>query len=174
MRFALAVVGLVLAASTAHASPPITIVEWSDFACGHCARVRPTLDALDRAYPAQIRWVHRTLPLDEDNTLAAEASYAAAAQGHYRAMSDRLFALHGRVDRATVEQIARELGLDVARLRHDLDARVFRPQIDADIAEAHRRGVRGAPTFFIDGRRLAGEQPLAAFVRVVDAALAAR
>src|SRR5262245_11486219 len=55
---------------------PITIVEWSDYACGYCNRVQSTLDHLNRLYPDQIRWVHRTLLLDEDYTLAAEASLA--------------------------------------------------------------------------------------------------
>ena len=71
---------------------PVTIVEWSDYACGFCNRVQPTLDRLDQLYPGQIRWVHRTLPLDEDFTLAAEAAHAAAAQGRFRAMHSRMFA----------------------------------------------------------------------------------
>jgi protein-disulfide isomerase len=180
MRLAIAL-GIVLAATSARAAPaegpanaPITITGWTDFACGYCSRVRPTLDALDKKYPAQIRWVHRTLPLDEDNTLAAEASYAAAAQGRYRAMSDRLFAVRGNVDRAAVESIARELGLDLARFRAALDAQTYRRQIEADVRAARKLGVRGAPTFFINGHRLAGNQPLEAFVHVVDEVLAVR
>ena len=50
----------------------VTIVDWSDYACGYCNRVQDTLDRLDRLYPGLIRWVHRTLPLDDDNTIAAQ------------------------------------------------------------------------------------------------------
>src|SRR5690348_10189542 len=84
------------AASTGPADAPITIVEWSDYACAFCIRVQHTLDHLTRLYPGQIRWVHRTLLLDDDFTLAAEAALAAGAQGKFRPMHERLYALHGR------------------------------------------------------------------------------
>ncbi|MEO7095449.1 MAG: thioredoxin domain-containing protein, partial [Polyangiales bacterium] len=97
------------------ADAPVTIVYWSDYACGYCYRVQATLDTLTRMYPGQLRWVHRTLPLDEDETTGAEAALAAAAQGQFRPMNDRLYALAGHVDRAAVELLARELGLDMVR-----------------------------------------------------------
>jgi len=154
------------------ADAPITIVEWSDFACGYCVRVQEKLDGLVRLYPGQLRFVHRTLPLDEDNTLAAEAALAAAAQGRFRPMSDRLYALHGRVDRPAVELIARDLGLDMLRFRAELDTHVHRKQIEADVADATALGVDGTPAFFINGRPVHGNQPLKVFVDVVDQELA--
>jgi protein-disulfide isomerase len=151
---------------------PITIVDWSDYACGFCNRVQDTLDRLSRLYPGQIRWVHRELPADEDDPLAAEAARAAAAQGRFRPMHDRLFALHGRVDRAGVELIARELGLDMIRFRADLDAGTYRPSIGRDIADAEHLGITGTPTLFINGRVVHGNQPLEVFAQVVDQELA--
>ena len=151
---------------------PVTIVAWSDYACQYCNRAQTTLDHLARLYPGQLRWVHRTLPLDEDNTLAAEAALAAAAQGRFRPMNDRLFALFGRVDRATVELIASDLGLDMVRFRADLDSQTYRPSILADQAAARALGVTGTPTFFINGRPVHGNQPLPVFVDVVDQELA--
>src|SRR5574338_586867 len=73
---------------------PITIVAWSDYACGYCNRVQNTLMHLEQLYPGQIRWVHRTLPLDDEYTLAAEASLAAGAQGKFKPMHSRLYQLH--------------------------------------------------------------------------------
>lgn len=151
---------------------PVTIVAWSDFACGFCYRVQPTLDLLNKLFPGQLRWVHRTLPLDDDETTTAEAALAAAAQGKFRPMSDRLYAMGGRVDRAGVELVARELGLDMVRFRADLDTRVYRPQIDADTKDARTLGVGGTPSFFINGRPVHGNQPLRVFVDVVDQELA--
>ena len=135
---------------------PVTIVVWSDYACQYCGRVQTTLDHLARLYPGQLRWVHRTLPLDEDNTLGPEAALAAAAQGRFRPMNDRLFALGGRVDRPAVELVARELGLDMVRFRADLDSRAHRAAIAADAADARALGVAGTPSFFINGRSLRG------------------
>ena len=151
---------------------PITIVYWSDHSCGYCYRVQATLDTLNRMFPGQIRWVHRTLPLDDDETLGAEAALAAAAQGQFRPMNDRLYALAGHVDRAAVELIARELGLDMVRFRAELDTRAHRPAIAADAAAARALGVSGTPAFFVNGRAIHGAQNLKAFVDVVDQELA--
>ncbi len=115
------------------AAAPVTIVEWSDYACGYCNRVQDTLDRLARVYPGQLRWVHRTLPLDDDNTIAAEAALAAAAQGKFAPMHARLFGVRGRVDRPAVELIAREVGLDMIRFRGDLDAGTYRNVVVADV-----------------------------------------
>jgi protein-disulfide isomerase len=153
------------------ADAPVTIVVWSDYACKHCNLVQGTLDQLWRLYPGKLRLVHRTLPLDPEDTLAAEASLAAAAQGAFRPMHDRLYAVHGKVDRDAVELIARSLGLDLARLRADLDTHAYAAAIATDIADASALGVAGTPTFFIDGKPVFGDEPLRVFTAVVDDAL---
>ena len=154
------------------ADAPVTIVTWSDFACGFCYRVQPTLDALDLLYPGQLRWVHRTLPLDDDFTVTAEAALAAAAQGRFKPFSDRMYAMGGRVDRASIELVARELGLDMVRFRADLDTRAYRAQIAEDVKDARALGVGGTPSFFINGRPVHGNQPLRVFVETIDEELA--
>lgn len=154
------------------ADAPVTIVEWSDYACGYCNRVQETLDRLARVYPGQLRWVHRTLPLDDDNTLAAEAALAAAAQGKFAPMHARLFGVRGRVDRASVELLAREVGLDMIRFRADLDAGSYHKVIVADVEDALRLGVSGTPTFFVNGRPVHGNQPLKVFADTVGEELA--
>lgn len=154
------------------ADAPVTIVVWSDYACGHCNRVQPTLDQLARLYPGKLRFVHRSLPIDADNTIAHEAAIAAAAQGAFRPMHDRLYALRGHVDRPAVELIARQLGLDLARFRADLDTRAGAAEIAEDVADARALGVSGTPTFFVDGRPVHGSQPLGVFAEAVDDALA--
>jgi protein-disulfide isomerase len=146
----------------------VTIVEFSDFACGYCNRAQAALRQLDRLYPGQVRWVFRPLPLDaDDGTLASEAALAAGRQGRFWPMHDRLFAVHGRVDRVGVEVIAADVGLDVARFRADLDTGVGRGLIDADLALAKRLGITGTPAFFINGRAIPGSVPLSSFLAVV-------
>lgn len=154
------------------ADAPITVVVWSDYACGYCNRVQGTLGKLDHLYPQQIRWVHRTLPLDEDYTLAAEAAIAAAAQGRFRPMHERLFALRGRVTRQEAELVARQLGLDMIRFRADLDVGAHRDVVTQDTNAAVALGITGTPTFFINGRPVHGNQSLRVFTDVVDQELA--
>lgn len=151
----------------------ITIVELSDFGCPYCGRAQATLTELERLYPGQLRVAYRHNPLDiEDATLAAEASMAAAAQGQFWPMHDRLYAAGGRVTRAQVEDFALALGLDLARFRQDLDQRRHLPLIQADADLSHGLGAYSTPTFFVNGRPLLGAQPLHAFVRVVEEELA--
>lgn len=150
------------------ADAPITIVVWSDHACGFCYRVQTTLATLSEMYPHQLRWVHRTLPLDEDVIVAAEASYAARAQGAFKPMSDRLYALAGRVDREAVELVAHDLGLDMLRFRADLDTHAYRAQIQRDTDDATQLSLSGTPAFFVNGRPIHGNQPLKVFVDVID------
>ncbi|MEZ4399578.1 MAG: thioredoxin domain-containing protein [Kofleriaceae bacterium] len=150
------------------ADAPITIVEFSDFACGYCNRAQATLAQIERLYPGQVRWVFRPLPLDEDDgILASAAALAAAAQGQFWPMHDRLFAVHGRVDRAAVELIATDLGLDLVRFRDELDSGRARARVLTDLALGRRLGIGGTPAFFINGRAVAGAQPLAAFLAVI-------
>jgi protein-disulfide isomerase len=154
------------------ADAPVTVVAWSDYTCGFCYRAQHTLDGLARLYPGQLRFVHRWLMLDRDNTLAAEAALAAAAQGTFRPMNDRIYALAGRVDRPGVELIARELGLDMVRFRADLDGGRHRAQLEADAKDAIALGVTVTPAFFLNGRAVPGNQPLQVFAEVVDQELA--
>jgi protein-disulfide isomerase len=155
------------------ADAPITIVELSDFGCPFCGRAQATLTELERLYPGQLRIAYRHNPLDiEDASLAAEASMAAAAQGQFWPMHDRLYAGGGRVTRAQVEGFALALGLDLARFRRDLDQRRHLPRIRADADLAHALGAYSTPTFFVNGRPLLGAQPLRAFVQVVEEELA--
>lgn len=155
------------------ADAPVTIVEFSDFACGFCNRAQAVVQHLERQYPGQLRWVYRPLPLDEDTgTLASEAALAAARQGRFWPMHDRLFAVHGRVDRATVELFAVELGLDLARFKDELDSGRAREAVLAELAVGRRLGIAGTPAFFVNGRAIAGAMPLSTFLRVVGEELA--
>lgn len=153
------------------ADAPITIVAWSDFHCGYCNRVERTLEQLDRLFPGKLQWVFRHLPLDEDETLAAQASAAAAAQGRFWPMKQRLFSIKDKTDRVAIEQIAADLGLDLMRFRNQLDAGSHLAHISSDTAAASALGVVGTPMFFINGRPLSGNQPLSAFAEVIDSEL---
>ena len=145
------------------ASAPITVVEFSDFSCPYCNRAQATVEQLERLYPGQIRFVFRHRPLDLDLTLAAEAAAAAGLQGRFWPMHDRLFAVHGQVDRAAVELHAAQLGLDLARFRADLDGGRARAVVQADIVDGDRLGLTGTPTFFVNGRAVIGARGLSLF-----------
>ncbi|MBT8493314.1 MAG: thioredoxin domain-containing protein [Deltaproteobacteria bacterium] len=147
----------------------VTIVEFSDFYCGFCRRANSTLRKLMQLYPREVRLVYVHSPLDpEDGTLAAEASLAAAAQGQFWRMHDRIFAGPRGADRALLERYAVELGLDLARFKRDLDTRAHRRTLHKHIERGNRLGVQSTPLFFVNGRPVVGARNLGVFKKVVD------
>ena len=155
----------------------VTIVEFADFQCPFCARVRPTLDAIRERYGDRVRFVffHRPLPFHPVAIDAAETANEAYAQGgsdaFYR-FYELVFDDYRALDLQLIEGAAVEAGLDVERLRRSLASHVHRPAIDRDSALALSIGAGGTPTFFINGKRLVGALPLESFTDVIDRELA--
>ncbi len=158
------------------ADAPVTVVVFSDFQCPFCAKSEGTIHDLEAAYPGKIRFVFKNqpLPFHEHARLAAKAALAANEQGKFWEYHDALFAHQKDLDRASLERYAEDLDLNLRRFRADLDDPRLDIAVEADITEAHRLDVKGTPTFFVNGRNIAGAQPIAAFRTKVDQALAER
>ena len=151
---------------------PITIVEFSDFQCGFCQRVTPTLRQLLAKYNGQIRLAYRDYPLREIHPqaqLAAEASRCAGDQGKFWEYHDALFANSSKLDKASLAEHARALQLDGQRFDACLDSGKFKAAIDSDVEDAEKAGVSATPAFFVNGLLLEGAQPIAAFEKIIDA-----
>ena len=97
---------------------------------------------------------------------------AANDQGKFWEYHDKLFANQQALDRPSLEKYAEELGLNMGKFKAALDSGKFKAQIDADKAESQKAGASGTPTFFINGNRLVGAQPVDAFKKVIDDELA--
>lgn len=137
------------------AEPLVTIVEFSDFDCGYCARVTPTLLELVAEHEGDVGLSFRHFPLGASTKLVAEAAEAAADQGKFWELHDRLFATR-KTSRADLLDHARAVGLDVAAFEQALDERRYARAVAADAAEGGALGVTGTPTFFINGRPVVG------------------
>jgi protein-disulfide isomerase len=152
----------------------VTIVEFTDFQCPFCGRVLPTLDQLLRDYPNDVRILfrHNPLPFHDRALPAAEAAVAAEMQGKFWEMHDKLFAEQSDLERPALELHAVQLGLDLKAFRAALDSHAGQARVDDDLALGRQLGVRGTPTFFIDGRPVLGAQPVAVFKQIIDDELA--
>jgi protein-disulfide isomerase len=155
----------------------VTIVMFSDYQCPFCNRVEPTLARLRETYGTDLRIVWRDNPLafHTDAMPAAELAREAYAQGgdlRYWPLHDLLFANQQALDRASLERYAGQAGLDLARVRTSLDVHTHQTSIQADMAAATRVGARGTPSFFINGRSLAGAQPYEQFDTIVSEEMA--
>jgi protein-disulfide isomerase len=146
-------------------SAAITVVEFSDYECPFCVKAEPTLHALEAAHPGQVRVVFKNLPLPFHThaRLAAKAAIAADNQGRFWEMHDALFARKGTLDSASIEQLAVDLGLDMTRFDADVADPKTEARVAAEGADAAAAHVSGTPSFFVNGHRVTGAQPLSAF-----------
>ena len=137
----------------------IRVVSYSDFLCPFCRRFRKVLMNLRQAFGERIEYVFRHFPNERIHpgaTFAARAAEAAGQQGKFWEMHDRLFDEPPPFGEARIREMARELGLDMARFERDLDAQATLARVEDDLDEARRNGVHGTPTIFVDGLRYDG------------------
>jgi protein-disulfide isomerase len=164
---------------------PVVVEEFSSYQCGFCAKYfRESFPRVmaDYVETGKVLYLFRDFPLpgQPQSPLAAGAANCAGAVGDgtaYWAMHDLLFARQaewsGRGNAADFFRgYAGELELDSAAFGECLDSGSTSARTEADVSEAIARGVRGTPTFFIDGQPLVGAQPYAVIARAIDAALA--
>jgi protein-disulfide isomerase len=152
---------------------PLTLVEYGDYECPYCGAAYPIVKEVERILGDELRSVFRNFPLGDMHphaVQAAEAAESAAAQGRFWEMHDRLYE---HQDRETTEDLiehARVLGLDVERLKSDLEEHTYEPRIQADFLSGVRSGVNGTPTFFINGVRHNGGYDLDSLLAALRAA----
>jgi protein-disulfide isomerase len=155
----------------------VTIVESSDFECPFCKRVGPTMKQVEDAYPGKVRFVfkHNPLPFHPKALPAAIAAEEGRAQGgaaKFWEMHDRLFGSAPALERPALEQVAKDAGLDLAAFKKALDENRHEARIRRDQALVTGLGANGTPTFFVNGRKIAGAVPFEAFKAVIDEELA--
>ena len=153
----------------------ITLVEFFDYRCGYCRRVKPTVEAL-LAENDDLRVVYKEFPiLGPESTLAAHAALASRAQDGYGPFHAALMEAEGAFDRAQILAVARSVGLDDERLARDMEEPAIAALIQRNALLADALGIRGTPAFVIGDRLVGGALPLAEFRTIVaDARLALR
>ena len=157
------------------ADAKIVIVEFSDFQCPFCRRFhQDTYKALLDAYPDQIRFVYRNLPLTQIHPFAmgsAVAAMCANDQGAFWDYHDKLFSSETLGDDVYV-QYATDLNLDLDKFKACLTSGEHDDFIQKDMDYSLSIGVQSTPTFFINGLAVIGAQPLSSFQQLIDKELA--
>lgn len=153
---------------------PVVIIEFSDYQCQFCGMfARETLHPLLELYPDQIRFVYRDLviygPVSFQAALSAEC---ANDQGAFWPYHDRLFEQQDNLTPKFFFAMAEELNLDMQRFARCVSDPATEDEVKADTSAGHDLGIRGTPTFYINGRILVGAQPLEAFATIIDEELA--
>jgi len=144
--------------STGPADAKVTIVEWSDFQCPFCAQAKDLIHQILEAYPKDVRFVFKNypLPFHQQAMPAAKAAVAAGKQGKFFQMHDKLFENQRALSPEKYVEWAKEIGCDVEKFKKDMESPEVAAQITQEMKEAGEVGVRGTPSFFIDGKQPAG------------------
>jgi protein-disulfide isomerase len=154
----------------------VTIVEAYEYACPYCKMAADAVEKVVEARGRDVKFVAKQFVVHPQiATNASLAACAAAKQSKYGAFSSALWktawSLEGRLDQAklapeALEQTARQVGLDVAKLKTDM--KECTQEIDRDQRELAALGVNGTPSFFINGRPYAGPRTLEGFNAAID------
>jgi protein-disulfide isomerase len=146
----------------------VTIVEFSDFQCPHCAAAHPDLLRALREFDGNVKLVYRYFPLSNHSRAlpAAKAAEAARMQGKFWEMHDALFEHQRELEDADLKRYAGQLGLDMARFETDLSSAEVSARVQADRELGQKAGIEATPTFFINGRPFReGHSSLSAYLK---------
>lgn len=134
----------------------VTLVEYGDYQCPHCAAAQPFLKQIEARYDNDLCFVFRHFPLIEVHPLAgtaAETAEFAGSQGVFWPMHEAIFANQPQLSLPLLISLATKLKLPSVGLRDALAAHIFAQKVQADFIGGVRSGVNGTPTFFINGVR---------------------
>lgn len=125
----------------------VTLVEFFDYRCGYCRRAFPEVQALHQNDP-NLRIVLKEFPiLGPVSVFASRASLAAAKQDLASEFHTATMQAEGELTEDRVIEIARQVGLDIDRLRRDMDDPEIDEIIERNYALAEKLGIRGTPAF---------------------------
>ena len=154
------------------ATSGVTITEFSDFQCPYCQQAAVVVEQLRQVYGSNVKFVFKQMPLPMHQYAfkAAQAAVIAQQQGKFWEYHDRLFTARDlSVD--ALKKIAVEVGLKQNEFSQGLDSPATRAAVEKDIRDARQLGVRGTPTFFVNGKIVRGAATLTTLTRAIDVAL---
>ena len=152
---------------------PVTLVVFDDYQCPYCKALEPVLQQVLTKYPKEAKLVVKQFPLSQIHDFARKAAIAALAaskQGKFWEMHSKLFANQEQLSDAKVEEIARELKLDMKKFTEDQKDPTIASQIDTDTKHAVEAKVPGTPAIYINGKLL-NQRSLAGFQQAIDGEL---
>ncbi|MEK7189757.1 MAG: DsbA family protein [Patescibacteria group bacterium] len=148
----------------------ITIVEYADFRCPHCAEANFELKKIIAAYPDKVRWVWKDFPfLPPINVtwLAHESARCAEKQGKFWEYHDALFMNQNNLSRENLLALAKEFKLDENLFVQCLESGQTKPLVQRGFEEGKAVGVDGAPYFFVNGEKWKGEMTVEKISEVI-------
>ncbi len=154
-------------------SAPVTLVEYGDYECPDCLNSQPIVAALRERFGDRLRFVFRHFPQSSVHphaSAAASAAEAAGEQNKFWEMHETLFKHQKQFGDIDLSHLALRLGLEIYKFESSLGQDLHRRRIRADYDSGLRSGVKGTPTFFINGVRYAGPIDVDSLAAAIEAA----
>lgn len=127
----------------------VTLVEFFDYNCPYCRAMAPVMEKAEAADP-QLRIVYKEFPiLNAGSIFAAKAALAANKQGKYVAFHRALYQVRGQVEKAKVLEVAGTVGLDIARMKADMQDAAIERMLDKNNKLGQALHITGTPGFVI-------------------------
>ena len=141
----------------------VTLVEFFDYQCIHCKKMEPTVNDLVKKNN-NLRVVYKEFPIfGKTSEMASKAAIAAAMQGKYMAMQNALLKLTKPLDEQMIMDTAKSVGLNVAKLKVDMDSKAVADELAANRQLAEKMHLMGTPALVIlatpAGTLKAGAEP---------------
>jgi protein-disulfide isomerase len=133
-----------------------TVVEFFDYRCGFCKKAESTMAKLIVDHP-DVLFVFKEFPiLGPDSLVAAKAALAAHKQGAYVKFHQALMTLPGPITMETIEQLAAKQGLDIVKLKKDMESPAVGATLERNRQLAQQVGVTATPTFVVNSELIPG------------------
>lgn len=127
----------------------VTLVEFFDYQCVHCIKMKPVIDALVHKNP-NLRVVFKEFPIfGKESEMASRVAIAAGLQGKYMALQKQLFIGDHHLDEAKIMAAAKATGLDMERLKKDMSSQAVTAVLDETHKLAESVHLMGTPAFVI-------------------------
>lgn len=153
-------------------SPEVYLVEFLDPECESCREFYPFVKMIMQENPEKVQLVVRYAPFHPNSKFAIKILEAARKQGKYWETLDVVFrsqpywGSHHHPQPELLWKYLPEAGLDIEKLKKDMEDPEIEKMIEKEMAAVQELGVRGTPSFFVNGKRLEtfGVEPLRALI----------
>ena len=150
-----------------NAKGDVTIVEFFDYNCGYCRKAFAEIQTVLKD-DKNVKIIFMDMPiLGPASVEAAKWSLAAHNQDKYFEYHKLVINHNGEKSESALEKIAKDIGLDVKKLKKDKASDKIAKQIEDQVKQAQELGIRGAPGFIINGEVFPGYIPAAQIQDVV-------
>jgi len=150
---------------------PLSLVEYGDFECPYCRTAAPVVQEVLRRLNGRLVFAFRHFPLADLHPYALSAALAAegaALKGQFWPMHERLYAGdRPALSQSDLRRYAEEIGVPAEKVLWPA-TRFVEDRVEADFNSGVRSGVRGTPTFFVNGEPYRGDVAADGLVAALD------